>query len=70
MHWGVRTVKIGIFSVIATIGTGFVVRGLSYSFTNGVPIYPMPESFAVLGSVRPLKISFIAFKASELVLQI
>ena len=55
------TVKIGIFSVIATIGTGFVVRGLSYSFTNGVPIYPMPESFALLGSVRPLNISFTFF---------
>ncbi len=55
------TVKIGIFSVIATIGTGFVVRGLSYSFTNGVPIYPMPESFALLGSLRPLNISFTFF---------
>ena len=55
------TVKIGIFSVIATIGTGFVVRGLSYSFTNGVPIYPMPESIAFLGSLRPLNISFTFF---------
>ena len=55
------TLKIGIFSVIATIGTGFVVRGLSYSFTNGVPIYPMPESFALLGSLRPLNISFTFF---------
>ena len=55
------TVKIGIFSVIATIGTGFIVRGLSYSFTNGVPIYPMPESFALLGSLRPLNISFTFF---------
>ena len=55
------TVKIGIFSLIATIGTGFVVRGLSYSFTNGVPIYPMPESFALLGSLRPLNISFTFF---------
>ena len=45
----------------ATIGTGFVVRGLSYSFTNGVPIYPMPESFAFLGSLRPLNISFTFF---------
>ena len=50
----ILTVKIGIFSVIATIGTGFVVRGSSYLFTNGVPIYPMPESFAILGSMRPL----------------
>ncbi len=57
----ILTVKIGIFSVIATIGTGFVVRGSSYLFTNGVPIYPMPESFAILGSMRPLNISFTFF---------
>ena len=57
----ILTVKIGIFSVIATIGTGFVVRGSSYMFTNGVPIYPMPESFAFLGSMRPLNISFTFF---------
>ena len=55
------TVKIGIFSVIATIGTGFVVRGSSYLFTNGLPIYPLPESFAFLGSLRPFNISFTFF---------
>jgi len=54
----ILTVKIGIFSVIATIGTGFIVRGSSYLFTNGLPIYPLPESFALLGSLRPLNIFF------------
>ena len=57
----ILTVKIGIFSVIATIGTGFIVRGSSYLFTNGLPIYPLPESFALLGSLRPLNISFTFF---------
>jgi len=52
------TIKIGIFSVIATIGTGFMIRGGSYLFTNGLPIYPLPESFALLGSLRPLNLSF------------
>ena len=52
------TIKIGIFSVIATIGTGFIIRGGSYLFTNGLPIYPLPESFALLGSLRPFNLSF------------
>ncbi len=52
------TIKIGIFSVIATIGTGFMIRGGSYLFTNGLPIYPLPESFALLGSLRPFNLSF------------
>ena len=52
------TIKIGIFSVIATIGTGFMIRGGSYLFTNGLQIYPLPESFALLGSLRPFNLSF------------
>ena len=52
------TIKIGIFSVIATIGTGFMIRGGSYLFTNGLPIYPLPESFALIGSLRPFNLSF------------
>lgn len=54
-------VKIGVPAVIATIGMQFVVRGISYSFTNGLPIYPLPPEVAYLGSLKPLGISFPFF---------
>jgi ribose transport system permease protein len=55
------TVKVGVPSVITTIGTSFIVRGISYSFTNGLPIYPLPPEVAIIGSWRPLGISFTFF---------
>lgn len=54
-------VKIGVPAVIATIGMQFIVRGLSYSFTNGLPIYPLPPEVAIIGSWKPLGISFTFF---------
>jgi len=57
----VLTVKVGIPSVIATIGTQFIVRGVSYSFTNGLPIYPLPKAVGIIGSLRPLGISVTFF---------
>jgi len=56
-------VKIGIPSVIATIGTQFIVRGISYSFTNGLPIYPLPAEVATIGSWKTLGVSFTFFLA-------
>jgi ribose transport system permease protein len=58
---GLLTVKVGIPAVITTIGTSFIVRGISYSFTNGLPIYPLPDAVGVIGSWRPLGISFTFF---------
>lgn len=55
---GLLTVKVGIPAVITTIGTAFVVRGVSYSFTQGLPIYPLPPEVGVVGSWRPLGTSF------------
>jgi len=55
------TVKVGVPSVITTIGTSFIVRGISYSFTNGLPIYPLPPEVGIIGSWRPLGISFTFF---------
>lgn len=55
---GLLTVKIGIPAIITTIGTMFVVRGLSYSFTQGLPIYPLPPEVGVVGSWRPFGTSF------------
>lgn len=54
-------VKIGIPSVIATIGTQFIVRGISYSFTNGLPIYPLPPEVGLIGSWKPFNLSFTFF---------
>ena len=56
-------VKVGIPAVIATIGMSFMVRGASYSFTNGLPIYPLPPEVAIIGSWRPLGLSFTFFLA-------
>jgi len=55
------TVKVGVPAVITTIGTAFIVRGISYSFTNGLPIYPLPPEVAIIGSWRPLGLSFTFF---------
>lgn len=56
-------VKVGVPAVITTIGTMFIVRGLSYSFTNGLPIYPLPKEVGIIGTWRPLGISFTFFLA-------
>jgi len=58
---GLLTVKVGIPAVITTIGTSFIVRGISYSFTNGLPIYPLPDEVGIVGSWRPLGVSFTFF---------
>lgn len=55
---GLLSVKVGIPAVITTIGTAFVVRGVSYSFTQGLPIYPLPPEVGLIGSWRPLGTSF------------
>ncbi len=57
------TVKVGVPAVITTIATQFIVRGVSYSFTNGLPIYPLPKEVGILGTLRPLGISFTFFLA-------
>lgn len=54
-------VKVGLPAVITTIGTQFIVRGISYSFTNGLPIYPLPAEVGIIGSWKPLGISFTFF---------
>jgi ribose transport system permease protein len=57
------TVKVGVPAVITTIGTTFIVRGISYSFTSGLPIYPLPAEVGIVGTWRPLGISFTFFLA-------
>jgi ribose transport system permease protein len=68
----VLTVKIGVNSIIVTIATAFAVRGVSYLFTNGVPIYPLPEALDTLGDIRPLGLSvaFFLMLAVMIVIQV
>lgn len=54
------TVKVGVHAVLTTLGVGLAVRGVSYLFSNGLPIYPLPEEVGYLGTLRPLGIS-VAF---------
>lgn len=58
---GLLTVKVGVPAVITTIGMSFIARGISYSFTNGLPIYPLPPEVGIIGSWKPLGISFTFF---------
>jgi ribose transport system permease protein len=51
------TVKVGVNAVLTTLGVGFAVRGVSYLFSNGLPIYPLPEDVGFIGSLRPFGIS-------------
>ncbi len=54
-------VKLGVNSLIATMGALFVFRGVGYLFTSGVPIYPLPDQVATLGDRSPLGISLPIF---------
>ncbi len=57
---GLLTVKVGVNSIIVTLGTMWAVRGLSYWLTAGRPIYPLPPEVGVVGNLRPLNLS-VAF---------
>ena len=50
-------------SIIATLGTSWVFKGLSYTICNAQPIYGFPEGFAKLGqgSAGPIPIPVILF---------
>lgn len=50
-------------SIIATLGTSWVFKGLSYTICNAQPIYGFPEGFVKLGqgSVGPIPIPVILF---------
>jgi ribose transport system permease protein len=56
----ILTVRIGVHSVLTTLGVGLAVRGASYLFANGLPIYPLPQEVGYLGTLRPLGVS-VAF---------
>ncbi|MBX3083740.1 MAG: ABC transporter permease [Anaerolineae bacterium] len=66
------TVKVGVHAILTTLGVGFAVRGISYLFSNGLPIYPLPEEVGFLGSLRPLgtSVAFVLMLGVMVVVQI
>lgn len=52
--------KTQITSFISTVAMAYVLRGVAYMFSNGQVIYPIPDSIAYIGKLRPLGVS-VAF---------
>jgi ribose transport system permease protein len=53
---GLLITYVRINPFIATLGTMSMVRGLALAVTQGMPIYGLPQPFAILGSGRILNI--------------
>jgi ribose transport system permease protein len=66
------TLRVGINSLLVTLAMQFIVRGVSYSFTQGVPIYPLPASVGFLGTLRPagLSVAFWLLVGLTLIVQV
>ncbi|QUH31816.1 ABC transporter permease [Vallitalea guaymasensis] len=60
---GAIIVKAGIPPLIVTLGMQYVARGLVSVITQGVPIYPLPESFQRLEQSKFLGISLVIYVA-------
>jgi len=46
---GIIIVKSGVHPMIVTLGTSQVLNGVSFLFSNGIPIYGFPSEFSVIG---------------------
>ena len=46
---GIIIVKSGVHPMIVTLGVSQALNGISYLFSNGIPIYGFPEGFNLLG---------------------
>ena len=58
---GVIIVKSGVHPMIVTLGVSQALNGISFLFSNGIPIYGFPEGFSKLGqgSIGIIPISLI-----------
>lgn len=50
----ILTVSLGINSVIATLGTLYVARGVAFLITDGVAVYGLPPEYQTLGTGETL----------------
>lgn len=57
---GLIVTKLGVNSLIATLGTGFVMTGLTLVFTNGSPIPIQDQSLTIAINSRPAGIPLTA----------
>lgn len=63
---GFIIVKSGVHPMIVTLAVSQVLNGVSYLFSNGIPIYGFPKSFSILGQGnigKYLPISFVIMLA-------
>jgi ribose/xylose/arabinose/galactoside ABC-type transport system permease subunit len=58
---GVLNAKVGIPAFIVTLGMLGVARGLGLVFTNGQPVYGMPDPIVFLGQGRPFGVPMPVF---------
>lgn len=65
---GFLAVKIGIPSIIATLGVSYMCKGLVYVVSRGTPYYPFPESFNIIGQGKIGSIHYSIIFAAVLVL--
>ena len=61
---GLLVVKVGINSVIATLGMQYVIKGCVYVTTKGNPFYPLDESFCQIGQGTAAGIPIVIFIAA------
>jgi ribose/xylose/arabinose/galactoside ABC-type transport system permease subunit len=64
---GIASVKWKIPSLIVTLGTLYIARGLMNVITEGRPVYPLPDAFNNLGSGTIFKLPYSVFIAVILV---
>jgi ribose transport system permease protein len=65
---GLVIVKRKIPPMIATMGTLYIARGFCNVITKGVPVYPLPERFAILGNGSFLYVAYSVYIAIGVVL--
>jgi ribose transport system permease protein len=58
---GLIITRLNITPFIMTICSMYVVRGLASWISNGFTIYPLPDGFAEIGSLKPLGVSVAFF---------
>lgn len=64
---GLVIVKAGIPPLIVTLGTQYICRGLVSAITQGVPIYPLPDSLKAIDKIRVAGVPMVVIFALMMV---
>lgn len=65
---GFMVVNLKINSLIATLGTQYVCKGLVYVMSGGASFYPFPDTFTILGKGKLLGIPYSVYFAAVIVI--